>query len=287
MGQFAADGGMTATHAAHVIVVGNEKGGSGKSTIALHLAIGLLQLGFDVTVADFDERQQSLLRYLDNRRASSGAGACAMSCPRIYEPPPPPADSESSHARLERIDADLATLSRRTDFVVIDTPGSVTAIARLAHRFADTLVTPMNDSLIDLDVLARIAPGSMKVQGPSHYSVLVLEQRHRRLNQYGAGLDWIVLRNRVAPIISANNARVGGILEALAPKLGFRIAPGMSERVIYRELFLTGATVLDSVQLIARSRLTVSHIAARVEVRQLIEALWLPQVTREIRDHHS
>ena len=98
----------------------------------------------------------------------------------------------------------------------------------------------------------------------------------------GAGFDWIVLRNRLAPLTSSNNERVGNALEALAPKLGFRIAPGFRERVIYRELFLTGATVLDSIEIIAGLRLTPSHVAARIEVRQLLDALWLPQLVNEI-----
>lgn len=272
---------MTATHGAHVIVVGNEKGGSGKSTIALHLSIGLMQLGFRVAVADFDERQRSLLRYLDNRRAYGLGGTASLPCPRIYQPPPEPIDDGARSGRLRQIDADLRLLARQTDFLVIDTPGSVTDVANLAHSFADTLVTPMNDSLIDLDVLARIARGSTSATDPSQYSLLVLEQRRRRLREYGAGIDWIVVRNRLAPLKSANNERVGQVLAALAPQLGFRLAPGIAERVIYRELFHIGATVLDSIEIVAGMQLTMSHVAARIEVRQLLNALWLPQVEAE------
>jgi chromosome partitioning protein len=269
-----------ATHTAHVIVLGNEKGGSGKSTVALHLAIGLMQLGFRTTVADFDERQRSLFRYLENRRAFMSDAALALPCPRIYELPPA-IESRHRQGRVEAIDGELRELCRNTDFLIIDTPGSVTDVARLAHSFADTLVTPMNDSLIDLDVLARIGKGAI-VEAPSQYSYLVLEQRRQRLRDYGAGTDWIVLRNRIAPIASTNNQRIGHVLQALSPKLGFRIAPGVSERVIYRELFLTGATVLDPIDLIAGFRLTISHVAARMEVRQLLESLWLPQLAAQM-----
>ena len=268
-----------ATHAAHVIVLRNEKGGSGKSTVALHLAIGLMQLSFHTTVADFDERQRSLFRYLENRRTFIAGGPLTLPCPRIYEPPPSNASRDQTY-RIATIDMELRELCRHTDFLIIDTPGSVTDVARLAHSFADTLVTPMNDSLIDLDVLARIGKGAV-AEAPSHYSYLVLEQRRQRLRDYGAGTDWIVLRNRIAPIASSNNQRIGDVLQALSPKLGFRIAPGVSERVIYRELFLTGATVLDPIDLIAGFRLTMSHIAARMEVRQLLEALWLPQLATQ------
>jgi len=269
---------MTDTHGAHVIVVGNEKGGSGKSTIALHLCVGLMQLGFRVAIADFDERQKSLLRYLANRRAYGGRGRASLHCPIIYEPPGEPSHDGIDIGRLRRVDADLRALGRQADFLIIDTPGSVTGLANLAHSFADTLVTPMNDSLVDLDVLARLASGTMVATDPSQYSLLVLEQRRRRLREHGAGIDWIVVRNRLAPLNSANHARVGKVLDALAPKLGFRLAPGIAERVIYRELFHIGATVLDPIEIVAGLRLTMSHVSARMEVRQLVGALWLPRV---------
>src|SRR5437868_11157748 len=54
---------------AHVVVLGNEKGGSGKSTTALHIAVALLKAGQRVATIDLDCRQQSFTRYLDNRRA--------------------------------------------------------------------------------------------------------------------------------------------------------------------------------------------------------------------------
>lgn len=273
---------MTTTHAAHVIVLGNEKGGSGKSTIALHLAIGLMELGFRITIADFDERQRSLQRYLENRRVYTTGGVRPLPCPRIYEPSLKAGGPLNAYNRINLIADELHDVCKTTDFLIIDTPGSVTDVARLAHRFADTLITPINDSLIDLDVLARLGSSTGSTASPSQYSYLVLEERQRRLADYGAGIDWIVVRNRIASIASANNERVGDALQNLSPKLGFRIAPGVSERVIFRELFLIGATVLDPIDVIAGARVTMSHLAARIEVRQLIEALWLPQLTRTI-----
>src|SRR5215470_2633804 len=272
---------MMTSHAAHVIVIGNEKGGAGKSTIALHLAVGLMQLGFKVAVADFDIRQRSLHRYLDNRRAyNNSAAICSLLCPTIYELPESFAEPNFANDRLDQVEGDLRSISRKADFLIVDTPGSVTEISKLAHSFADTVITPMNDSLMDLDVLARIAPGQTAVSGPSHYSLLMRELKRRRLREHGSGIEWIILRNRLAPIASANNLRVGRLLDALAPKLGFRVAPGIAERVIYRELFSTGATVLDPIELVAGLRPTMSHLSARMEVRRLLEALWLPQVTQ-------
>lgn len=264
---------------AHVIVLGNEKGGSGKSTIALHLAIGLMQLGFRVAVADFDERQRSLHRYLENRKAYAADKDVALPSPYIYEPPDA-ATVGGTEARLARIDEELRTLRPEVDFMILDTPGAATPVAGLAHRLADTLITPVNDSLIDLDVLARLNVGPSDAQRPSEYSLMVLEEQQRRNDAQAGPIDWIVLRDRIAPLTSGNNERVGQVLEALAPMLGFRLGPGFSERVIYRELFLMGATVLDPIDIVAGIRPTVSHVAARIEVRQLLEALKLPEVTR-------
>src|ERR1700747_1936817 len=54
---------------AHVVVLGNEKGGAGKSTTALHIAVALLKAGQRVATIDLDCRQQSFTRYISNRRA--------------------------------------------------------------------------------------------------------------------------------------------------------------------------------------------------------------------------
>lgn len=269
---------------AHVIVLGNEKGGSGKSTVAVHLAIGLMQLGFAVTIADFDVRQRSLQHYIENRRSNIAENWLDLPCPGVYTPPAEAADPHCGQKVLDEISHDFELLRRRTEFLIIDTPGSVTAASCLVHSFADTLITPMNDSLIDLDVLARLAPGnSRQILGPSQYSLLVLEQRRRRLKEHGLGLDWIVLRNRITQLASSNNRKMGQTLDTLAPQLGFRVAPGFSERVIYRELFLTGATVLDPLDEASGIHPSSSHMAAREEVRELFEALWLPNVTRRAR----
>ena len=53
--------------AAGVIVVANEKGGSGKSTIAMNIAIALMKAGNSVGSIDLDNRQRSLTHYVDNR----------------------------------------------------------------------------------------------------------------------------------------------------------------------------------------------------------------------------
>src|SRR5262245_61592558 len=54
---------------AHVIVLGNEKGGSGKSTTAMHNAVALMKAGQRVATIDLDGRQKTLTHYVEHRRA--------------------------------------------------------------------------------------------------------------------------------------------------------------------------------------------------------------------------
>ncbi|HEY2874214.1 MAG TPA: division plane positioning ATPase MipZ, partial [Reyranella sp.] len=164
------------------------------------------------------------------------------------------------------------------DFVVIDTPGSDTHLSRLAHTWADTLLTPLNDSFIDLDLLARVDPETLKVVRPSVYAEAVWKQRQIRSMQGARPVDWIVMRNRLSSLAARNKRDMATVIEALARRIGFRVAAGLSERVIYRELFLNGLTLLD----LKRGgggvgpSLTMSHVAARQEVRDLVAALNLP-----------
>ena len=51
--------------APYVIVVGNEKGGSGKTTLAMHVAIALLKAGQSVGIVDLDSNQHGLTRYVE------------------------------------------------------------------------------------------------------------------------------------------------------------------------------------------------------------------------------
>ena len=68
---------------AHVIVLGNEKGGSGKSTTALHIAVALLKAGQRVATIDLDSRQQSFTRYIANRQAwARRTGRSSSACRR-------------------------------------------------------------------------------------------------------------------------------------------------------------------------------------------------------------
>ena len=257
---------------AHVLVIGNEKGGSGKSTTAMHIIVALLSDGGTVATIDLDARQGTLTRYIENRAAYAGRKAIDLPMPS-HAAVPASGDAADEKARFE---ASLEPVVGQTDYVVIDTPGSDTHLSRLAHTWADTLLTPLNDSFIDLDLLARVDPETLKIVRPSVYAEAVWKQRQIRAVQGARPVDWIVMRNRLSSLAARNKRDMGTVIEALARRIGFRIAAGLSERVIYRELFLSGLTLLDLRRGNGGPSLTMSHVAARQEVRDLVAALTLP-----------
>jgi chromosome partitioning protein len=266
-----------------VIVVGNEKGGSGKSTTAAHLALGLQQLGKRVATFDIDTRQQTLTRFLSNRSIYAGKHELALLVPehRLLVPSNFDSVTEAKRESEARFDEAVAELEDQADYLVIDSPGSDTSLSRYAHSHADVLVTPVNDSFVDLDVLVDIDAETFRAMRPSRYCVMVWEQKKRRAARDGGGIEWLVVRNRLAHLDARNKRRVAAALETLGPRVGFRSAPGFSERVIYRELFPRGLTVLDVG--VAGMKMTMSHIGARNEVRQLL-ALVLQGLAASQRD---
>jgi chromosome partitioning protein len=252
---------------AHIIVVGNEKGGTGKSTVAMHLVVALLTRGAAVGSIDLDARQATLTRYLENRRRRPEG----LLMPD-HEAVPPTADPAADEARFL---AALARMAESHDVVVIDTPGSDHPLSRLCHSYADTLVTPLNDSFIDLDVLARVDPQTMKITRPSHYSEMVWEARKARaLRGVRAGGTWFVLRNRLSTLDARNKREMERLLALLAKRIGFTVVEGLSERVIYRELFLEGLTLLDIGNRVG-VEFSLSRVAARQELRRLVDSLGL------------
>ena len=265
---------------AHVIVVGNEKGGSGKSTTAMHLVVALLTAGAKVGSVDLDGRQQTLTRYVANRRAFCEAKSLSLPMPahRVVERSDLPAQAEARADEGARFQAALTAVGAAADFVVIDAPGSDTWLSRLGHACADTLITPLNDSFIDLDLLATVDPETFEVVRPSLYSEMVWEARKCRAMTDRGSIDWLVMRNRLASLDAKNKQRVAKVLNRLARRIGFRLAPGFGERVIFRELFLSGLTLLDLKEPGAGVDMSMSHVAARNEVRALLAALKLPQV---------
>ena len=254
---------------AHVIVVGNEKGGSGKSTVSMHLIVSLLRGGLTVGTVDLDARQATLTRYIENRRAYATQYGVALPMPETLSHP----HDRESPLDESRLRAVMADLRARCDTVVIDTPGADTYLSRAGHVYADTLITPLNDSFVDLDVLARVDPETMKIKGFSHYAAMVFEIKKRRAARDGGQIAWVVLRNRLSHLAARNKIEMERLVEDLSKRLRFVGIRGLGERVIYRELFLTGLTLLDLNKDGIKVDMSLSHIAARQELRTLLEAI--------------
>jgi chromosome partitioning protein len=255
-----------------VITVANEKGGSGKSTVAIHLAVALLRAGQRVATIDLDTRQRTFSRYIENRLA--WAGACGKQLPvssHICFDDDSGVASAESHAALA---AKIESLAADHDTIIIDTPGHNHHLMRFAHVAADVLITPLNDSFVDVDVLGSVDPTSFSVTGLSHYARIVEEARRERQLAGKPDIDWIVLRNRVSSTRSRNKGFVGDALQELAQKLRFRFVDGFAERVIFREFFPRGLTAIDDLEaLTLGTRPTLSHATAQLEVQQLVASL--------------
>jgi chromosome partitioning protein len=262
----------------HVIVFGNEKGGTGKTTTAMHIAVAIARQGRKVVCIDLDGRQRSFARYIENRVAFSERMGKNLPTPEVevIERSKGTAKSEADADETARLNDALARAKEKADFIVIDTPGNDTTLSRVGHAAADTLVTPLNDSFLDFDLLAKFDPDSLEIKGPSLYSEFVWDCRKRRLMTHRANLDWVVMRNRVPSAEMRNKRRVAQAVEQLSSRVGCRIAPGFSDRVIFRELFPLGLTMLDLPVRGLGMALTMSHIAARQEVRELLTMLRLP-----------
>lgn len=253
-----------ASSTAHCIVFANEKGGTGKSTTCVHTAVALAAQGLSVGVVDLDHRQRTVTRYLENRADTMRRREIALPQPsfEVYE-----------GADVAELGAIIDRLREAHQVVVIDTPGRDDPLARYAATRSNTLVTPINDSFVDFDLIGQVDPENFKVKRLSFYAELMWETRKTRAKTDGVSIDWVVLRNRLHNNEARNQKRVGEALTELSKRVGFRVIPGLSERVIFRELFPSGLTLLDKGHL---GDLGISHIAARQELREMIGGLALP-----------
>jgi chromosome partitioning protein len=264
----------------HVIVIGNEKGGSGKTTIAMHLAIALLKQCQRVGTIDLDSNQRALTRYIENRRIWANHRRIELELPvhRYVQRAEGAKLQDNEAEELAAFEKAVASIKDDIAFLVIDTPSTDTYLMRLAHLVADTLITPLTDSFLDIGMLASIDPVTHEVTGSGHYAELVLEARKRR-RQFDQGrTDWIIVRNR------AHGRLVRPCVAELSTRLGLRDVEGCAERIVYRKLFPVGLTALDALdEATMGGRPGRSHQLAQQEVRNLIGLLNLPISERGIR----
>ncbi len=255
-----------------IIVFGNEKGGTGKSTLAMHLVISLLNHGYRVGTIDVDARQGTFSRYIENRENTKKSDNTILL--PIHKAVFFSRNNDIKNAEKENQENFNNALEylKDCDYIVIDTPGHDNSLSRFAHSYADVLVTPMNESFIDLDLLVRLKASLDNSElKPSTYAEMVWEQKKNKAMRSKGSIDWIVLINRMANVVSKNRQELEKILVALSKRIGFRFAKGFKERVIFKELFLSGLTLLDRKNL--GSQISLSHIAARQELADLLKIL--------------
>ena len=264
---------------AHIIVVGNEKGGAGKSTVSMHVATALARMGHKIGVLDLDLRQKTLGRYISNRKTYLRKEGLTLPTPIYHDLP------DTDQASLQpgenvydhRLSMAVAGLEPDSDFILIDCPGSHTRLSQVAHSLADTLITPLNDSFIDFDLLAHVDTEGEEITGPSVYSEMVWNARQLRSQAGLPPIDWVVIRNRLGAQAMVNKEKMERAIDKLSQRIGFRTASGFNERVIFRELFPRGLTLLDLRDLGIKG-MNISNVAARQELRDMIKALNLPGV---------
>ena len=253
----------------HIIVVSNEKGGTGKSTISMHLAIKLMYEQYNVAVIDLDGRQGSLSKYINARRSFCKKNDINLPIPLHYEYEP--LDDKSNSREVKSLIEDLST---KVDALIIDTPGAKNYLFDIAHLYPHTLVTPISDSLIDLSVIAEVDPDTGEVIRAGNYAEYIWEVKKNLAAKGLPYLNWVVCGNHISNLRSRNKDIVFGKLENLAKLYGFRFTPGIKDRVIYKELFLDGLTVLDLNQPGINSRMTMSQLAAKIELNDVAEFIF-------------
>jgi len=272
----------TITQAArpYVIVLGNEKGGSGKSTTAIHIIVSLLRDGYRVGAMDLDARQGTLAGTLAARKNFVETKGIDLPLPEFRAVHRAALDHrlEAEAEETQRFDNAFNELVQAgAEIIFIDCPGADTFLSRHGHSQADTLITPINDSFVDFSMLAKVDPENHDIVNPSIYSEMVWEARKARFSRDRGRMDWIVMRNRLAASEARNKRDVGETLETLAKRIGFRTLKGFGERVIFRELYLQGLTLMDVREANIGIAMGLSHIAARAEVRALVAAIKLPK----------
>ena len=257
----------------HRIVFANEKGGTGKSTTAVHVAVALAFQGAKVAALDLDTGQATFFRYCENRVATQERRGVTLAGP-VFD--------KCGGDTVEALEEEAARISEGADFLLFDTPGRDDPFARHVAASADTLVTPMNDSFVDFDLIGQVDAETFKVRKLSFFAELIWEARMKRsrmtIEQQRPEMDWIVVRNRTGHVEARNQARLHKALSEMPKRVGFRVTQGLSERVIYRELFPSGLTLLDKGHL---GELGTSHLVARQELRALVKTLSLPAFDRE------
>jgi len=267
--------------APHVIVVGGGKGGSGKTTLAMHVVVYLLKAGQRIGTLDLDSDQGGLTRYIENRERWANHRHIDLALPwhnRISSARGERTDEIESR-ELAQLQEAIAPMETSCDFLVIDAPSHDNYLMGVAHLIADTVLTPLQDSFLDLGALGLVDPLTHEVTHTGHYAATVCAARKLRRQFDPAFVDWVVIVNR-----PCDPPLVKPCLRDLALRIGFKDAAGCAERAAYRQLFSLGLTAFDALDEATLGACpTESHLAAQREMRALMESLRLPVSQRGLR----
>lgn len=260
---------MGATSAAIFIVLGNERGGVGKTTLAANLGVAIARSGITAALLELDGRQRSLARWLERRVATARRNSESLTIPAHEVLVPARFDSISLNEERDfaMLSAAVERLDRIADVIVADTASGDSYLTRLAHSLADIVLTPVEDSFAARDLLA------------GGYGRTIAEARRSRDGMGDGRVDWIVVENRRGAVPGRADGAIGMPLAALAREHGFRTAPGLREQLVHRALFAEGRAVCDATPhegLRLPLSATDARVAARQEVEALVSALYLP-----------
>jgi chromosome partitioning protein len=270
---------------AHVIVIASATDNSGKSMVSILISIALLRAGFNVATIDLDRHKRTMTRFFENRQILAanppweielpfhqGMGqAVAAQAPRDQDSQGRKPDDEA--AEFAAFAKSLGEIEHNYEFIVIDTPATFSPLTRLANSLADTLVSPLDLSLMALDDKAESNVLTAYVE-------LVHRARQKRKAVDSGLIDWVILGSQSTPerLIAPLD------LPAKAQSLRARSLEGLREKRIFQELFTLGLTALDPIEEATSTRtLLPSQLAARREIEDLVMALQLPERGKDIQ----
>jgi chromosome partitioning protein len=239
----------------------------------MHLAVGLIKAGRRVATLDIDFEGRTLSQYIHNRLGFAQANELALDTPAHYRVTDALSNTKSGEtetAEINFISSAIAAAESDHDFIIIDTPSVLTKSNLFAHALADTVISPINDSFLDLDAIVPSTEMTQEI-ARSAYTAAIHRAREARELVTSRTIEWLVIPNRVFSSLDTRNERtIRMAIEEASLRLGFRIAPGIAELLVYRQLFPKGLTAFDPMEeSLLGVKPGISHVLARQDLRQL------------------